>query len=588
MRVPVASAAGLLLALLTASGAARAADVQVRARLEPQRIGVEDVVQLTIEVQGGALDDLGLQPDFELENLQVAGGQVRSSQLSAVNGRVSRVESIQLPLRPLEVGTGRVHAIEVEVGGEVFTPDDLEVEIVEGSVAPPARTRRDPWGDPFPDIFAPLEREVPAAEPKLFLRAEAYPRDPYVGQQVTYTLYLFSQSDVSSVHPESLPDFRGFWVQEVDDPQPREPDIVEVDGEKYARVPLLRRMLFPLHAGEISIDPVRIQVSVSPRRLGFGRIQRGIDVWRTTNPSSFEVRALPEAPAGFQGAVGQLKVAAELHPAEVAVGEAATFTVTLSGVGHLQGLPAPSAPVLDGVRGFPPQQESDERVVGNHVQARKSWSWVLLPDRPGEWTIPPTRIPYFDPDEEEFRWATAAAQDLTATQAENEPVAPASPATDTSPPASGGQAPPEAGATSPAWTAPATRIATVALLACGVGLLALLLWRRRAAPGRASAARLRQALQEARHAGDTRRAAAGIEEALRRLLETRWQIGPGTASTRWPDLLGARGMATETATAVGRLGDDLHYLRYAPQLADADELLQDVLRRGRKLSRALE
>lgn len=588
MRREAAIAGRLCAVLLALPGGLRAADIEVRARLEPQRIGLEDVAQLTIEVQGGALDDLGLQPDFQLENLEVAGGQVRSSQFSAVNGRISRVESIQLPVRPLAVGTGRVRGIRVEVGDRVFTPDDVEIEIVEGSVAPQRRPRRDPWGDPFPDIFAPFEREVPAAEPKLFLRAEAFPRDPFLGEQVTYTLYLFSQADVASVHPEALPDFQGFWVQEVDDPQPREPEIVEVDGEKYARVPLLRRMLFPLRAGEITVDPVRIQIGVSPRRLGFGRIQRGVDVWRTTNASTFEVRPLPEAPAGFEGAVGQLQVAAELHPAEVAVGEAATFTITLSGTGHLQGLPAPTGPTLDGVRGFPPQQDSDERVVGNRVQARKSWSWVLLPDRVGHWTIPQTRMPYFDPQAEEFRWATAAAQELTAASPETSESGESSPSPADGSPSPAGEAPAAGGPELPTWTGAATRVATAVLLLCGLGLIAALLWRRRGTPGKASAARLRQAFQEARHAGDPRRAAAGIEEALRHLLEARWRIGPGTPSTRWPELLEARGMAPEVAAETGRLGEDLHYLRYAPQLADADELLQDVLRRGRKLSRALQ
>lgn len=563
-------------------------DLRVEARLEPRRIGLQDLVRLTIEVQGGAFDDLGLEPSFELENLQIAGGPTRSSQFSSVNGRISRVESVQWPLRPLAVGSGRVRGIRVEVGGEVATPPDVEVEIVEGSLAPPPRTRRDPWRDAFPGLLAPFDEEVPAVEPKIFLRAEARPAAPWVGQQVTYVLYLFSQADVAAIHPEQLPDFRGFWAQEVDEAKPRDPDIVEVDGERYARVPLLRRMLFPLRPGAVGIDPVRVRIGVRPRRLGFGRVRQGVEVSRTANALSLDVRPLPPAPEGFTGAVGQLRVAAELEPPEVAVGEAATFTVTLSGTGHLQGLPAPAPPALDGVRSFPPQQESDERVVGHRVEARKSWSWVLLPDRPGRWTLPETRLPYFDPESGSYGWARAGPQELVATSASAVAAGRAAGPTSRAAPAASESSASSASAPAtalPVWTAPVTRVATLVLIACGLGLVAVLLRRRGDA---ASCSRLRQALREARLTPDPRRAAAGIESTLRHLLAERWGIGPGTPSTRWPELLRARGLAAETAAETGRLGDELHYLRYAPQLADADELLRDVTRRCRRLARALE
>ena len=580
--------AGTILAVGLRLAAPAWAAVEVKARLEPGRIGLEDLARLTIEVQGGVLDDLGLKPEFELENLQIAGGATRGSQFSSINGRISRVESVQWLVRPLAPGTGAVRGIRVEVDGEVVTPPDLAIEIVEGSLAP-ARPRRDPWRDPFPDLLAPLEEEEPAPEPKLFLRAEAYPAEPWVGQQVTYVLYLFSQTDVRSIHPEELPDFQGFWVHEVDDPRPREPDIVDVEGERYARVPLLRRMLFPLRPGEVTLEPVRIRVGVQPRRLGFGSFQRGVEVWRSTNALTVTVRPLPAAPDGFDGAVGKLQVATEVRPSEVAVGEAATLTLTLSGTGHLQGLPAPEPPRLDGVRAFPPQQESDERVVGNRVQARRSWSWVLLPDRPGHWEVPEVRLPYFDPEAGEYRWTHAAAQELTASPAAS--IAAGAGTGSTSPLAAatpGRPAEPPAPEPLPAWTGTATRTATIVLIACGLGLVGVLLWRRRGRPGAASAARLRQALHEARHAPDPRRAAAGIDEALRHLLERRWEIGRGRPSGRWPELLRAHGLTAETAEEIARLGDDLHYLRYAPELADADQLLDDVMRRSRRLVRVLE
>jgi hypothetical protein len=49
--------------------AARAADVQVEAHLEPDRIGVEEAALLTITVRASGMTGITAQPHFTLENL---------------------------------------------------------------------------------------------------------------------------------------------------------------------------------------------------------------------------------------------------------------------------------------------------------------------------------------------------------------------------------------------------------------------------------------------------------------------------------------------------------------------------------------
>jgi len=98
---------------------------------------------------------------------------------------------------------------------------------------------------------------------------------------------------------------------------------------------------------------------------------------------------------------------------------------------------------------------------------------------------------------------------------------------------------------------------------------------------------LEHALKEAGAESRPRQAAARIEEAWREFLAERWEIPPGTPSTRWGDLLQSRGADPQASRELVRLADDLHYLRYAPQLSTCDTLCGEVLDRCRKVLRGL-
>jgi hypothetical protein len=100
---------------------------------------------------------------------------------------------------------------------------------------------------------------------------------------------------------------------------------------------------------------------------------------------------------------------------------------------------------------------------------------------------------------------------------------------------------------------------------------------------RAAESRLKAAAQEER----PRQAAAQIEDAWRDFLSARYDLPSGTPSPQWPGELARRGVEGSAAERLARLADDLHYLRYAPQLASAESLRGEVIERSRRLLREL-
>lgn len=82
-------------------------------------------------------------------------------------------------------------------------------------------------------------------------------------------------------------------------------------------------------------------------------------------------------------------------------------------------------------------------------------------------------------------------------------------------------------------------------------------------------------------------AAARLEEAWRRHLAERWHLPPSTPVAQWVERLAERRVERSVAGDLVDLAHELHYLRYAPELADPEALLADAVARSRRLARAL-
>ncbi|MEM1205783.1 MAG: BatD family protein [Acidobacteriota bacterium] len=598
-----AALATVVLLVLWWAGATVAQEPSLRLDILPEGdVGADEVLRLTLTIDAPGNGRVS-QPRFRLDNLTVVSGPSRSTSVRIVNGVSSRSYAYTWMIQPQQLGQARIYGGEVQIGQQAFTVPERTLSVVENPPQRPRRQRSDPFGrmfsndpffsrDPFEGLSGRQRSRRPRRQPRapeIFLRAHVEPRSPWVGQQVLYTLYLYTDVDVRSVTPTELPDFKGFWTRVIPQPQDARPEIVTHDGREIGRIVLLQRALFPRRAGELEIGAVEASMTAMVRDSGpFGSLMpRMGEVARRSDSARVQVRELPEGPVDFGGAVGDLRLDASLEPQELEVGEAATLTLSLKGRGHLQGILDPKLPELAGLEAFPPQQQSGENVRGSNIHGSRTWSFVLVPQRPGTYELPSVDIPYFDPKRGEFRTAESGPLRLSVRGSQSLPA--------------------EGGATTELHGIRERALATQApegrgwpasrhllfLLPAALGLLGLGIRRSRgsstsAGGGRSARRRLLEQLKLAHGEQRPGQAAAAIEDAWRAYLETRWRIPRSEPSSRWSRLLAERGAPRGASEDLVKLAEDLHYLRYAPKLSSTEELQGELVERSKRLSRALK
>lgn len=118
----------------------------------------------------------------------------------------------------------------------------------------------------------------------------------------------------------------------------------------------------------------------------------------SAKPKEIEVKALPEAgrPKSFTGLVGQFTMTASPSVNEVGVGQTVTVDIEVVGDGALGGVNLPPL-TGDGFAIYDDKPLVEAQIVDGRYRARALFKRAIVPDRPGDLTLPPIELSWFDP-----------------------------------------------------------------------------------------------------------------------------------------------------------------------------------------------
>lgn len=220
------------------------------------------------------------------------------------------------------------------------------------------------------------------------------PAVAWVGQQVTYLAAAGFTADAA---------YRMTRDPEYFAPAPR--DVWQVDVARFGAgyvgasrgelqdVRPFVQAFFPLRPGTLRIPGASLAYSLG----GAGRFGP-LDTLRAA-PATVQVRPIPvdQAPPGWDGAVGRYTVGVVLEQNALAPGEASVLTLTVQGAGNVESLPAPRPTNLRGVTLRPLGERAVVEVRDGVVGGVKIFQWLVSVVEPGQLSLGPFLLPYFDP-----------------------------------------------------------------------------------------------------------------------------------------------------------------------------------------------
>ncbi len=402
-----ALAAAAVLCLLLARPSAARADVRLDVRTDRTSLTLDDTLtlQISVQSQGGGSPRIDLP---QLDGFQVVSQQVqRPMQFSFNFGAQAMVQSSTIytfVLQPLRRGTLVIKPVRVELDGKVQTSRPIQITVGAGASAPPS----------VPDQSAP-QGQAPAAsdssgsgdtqvDPIAFVRTVADKPEPFVGEQVTITFYLYVRERLqSSPNVETEPSTDGLWTQDLLPPGRTLQPVRQVVGGSLYTVYVLKRLAgFPLHAGDVTIGAMSLEIDTSSLFDIFAPTRGNPNLKRSSQPVVLHVKPLPDAgrPPG-EVAVGRYHVTAKLDRAQAVTGDAVTLIATVQGEGDIRSVQL-AAPAVSGVDVLQPETKDLIEAPNDLVGGTREYRWLLVPRKPGRVTVPPLTLSTFDPSTQKY------------------------------------------------------------------------------------------------------------------------------------------------------------------------------------------
>lgn len=412
------------LCIFPRSARAQAGQTEAKAWLDAPTAAVDEPFALHFQVMTTGSDTPSDPQPGPLPGLTVVGTSISpSTSISIVNGVVSqrRGVSVVWTLRGSRPGSFTLGPPSVALGGRRVRGDVQSIRLVSHPGAagtarrPPGFGGVDPFDtwkglfgdDPLKDLVQEQETEPnlaldAARSPGAFLHATVDKPRAVVGEQVTYTVYLYvdpsdRQGEVEDKREASAPDFLRRPI--VEGGRGRSLGRARVGGRIWSVHLWRQTAYFPLKAGALEIGPFAADMVKGSRH----------------EPKESErlVVQVSEAPAAgrparyVSGDVGRFVLSAEVAPRETSRGGTVSVTVELRGEGNLPAtLPMPEGA---GIEWLEPQvREKVELVQNTRIGGRRTFTYVARLGREGDVELGSVELPFFNPDSRAYEIARAA------------------------------------------------------------------------------------------------------------------------------------------------------------------------------------
>ena len=331
----------------------------------------------------------------QIVGLRIISGPNQSTNMQIINGKVSASLTYTYILQTLKLGKYTIGAASLEYKGKVYRTQPVDLNVVKS-------------GSGKQNVGGVSNEELAK---NVFILAIPNKKTVYRGEQVTVEYKLYTKTNISSPQISKLPQYNGFWAEELNMSNNIRFNIEMYKGQRYRVASIKKVALFPTKSGSLKVTPFELNVPVIIKKRKssrdifdsffndsfFGRTET-VDYLAKSNQISIKVKPLPKSgvPKSFDGNVGRFNLQASIDKKQVKMNEALTIKVSLSGVGNIGLLKLPQLIIPTGFEKYDPKTK-DNISKKNIITGAKTAEYVIIPRIPGKKQIPAIEFSYFDP-----------------------------------------------------------------------------------------------------------------------------------------------------------------------------------------------
>ena len=360
------------------------AQVSFVVKASKKTLGINERLRIDFEMNEDG--DNFVPPSFK--GFNVVGGPNQSISNSWINGKRSYSKTYSYFLAPKSQGTFSINQATIEIDDQIYKTTPLKIIITEAVSKPKDGNSADY-----------------VASENVHLIAEVSKSNPFLNEAITIVYKLYVSNDVSitrSWQELDTPKFQDFWSQYIE--EKREQQIYETtyQGKPYRYVILKKAVLYPQKTGELTIEPLTLDVPIDVQgntRDIFGR-RRMTRVNRTISAGKriINVKPLPTEgrPNDFSGAVGNFNFSVSVNKTMLDANEALELKIRTKGIGNLKLFNLPSLTLPSSLEVYEPVRDNKVAINIKGMNGFISDTYTIIPQYKGSYPIRPISFSYFD------------------------------------------------------------------------------------------------------------------------------------------------------------------------------------------------
>ncbi|MFA7115721.1 MAG: BatD family protein [Bacteroidales bacterium] len=343
-------------------------------------------------------------PGPNISNFEVLAGPSKSTMSSTnyINGKRTHTyqNSYTYVLIPKKVGKFTIPAFTCVAGSENVVADAVDIEVIKASTKSKSQSPTNSNKNSSSNVSS---SHISADDIVLDLKLSK--SKVVKGESIVATLKLYSKVNISGFENVKLPEFNGFWNQEIGTPQQIVFQREKYNGQIYSAALIKKYILIPQMSGPIKINPAEMVclVQVVGNSGGGSVFDDFFDNYKTVRKRvktpilTVNAKELPSGkPASFSGAVGSFTMQVNMSKDSISSNEAASLMVKINGSGNLNLIEAPVVTLPPDFESYDVKRTNNTKSSIKGLTGTEIFEYPFIARSAGKFTIPAIKFSYYD------------------------------------------------------------------------------------------------------------------------------------------------------------------------------------------------